>query len=94
MGYIKYDNGIIEQWGEVTITPTTANTPRGQAINFPVPFINVPENINVTPNTAVPGSTVTGWSFAVPSATGMTLYITRTNTTATTLHWRALGHWK
>jgi hypothetical protein len=88
--YIHFGDLCI-QWGRVSITPSAANTPTSKAVTFPVGFSAVPF-VLVSPITSVPATTVTGWSCATPSATAVTVYVTRTNTTATALFWIAIGY--
>lgn len=76
-------------WGRVAITPT-ANTPTSRAVTFPKAFSYTPA-ISVSALTTVPYTTVRGVSFADPSTTGFTAYVTRTNTTSTSLDWIAVG---
>lgn len=73
--------------GVVTITPV-ASTPTSLAVVFPVPLVGTRFACQVTPNTSVPGSTVLTVSYTSLSATGVTLWIYRTGTTATQLSYR------
>ncbi|MEZ7005662.1 hypothetical protein [Streptomyces sp. AD55] len=76
--------------GRASITPTAANTPT--SIN--VTGLNLlGSNIRViaTPSTAVPGTQVLGVGTANVTNTGFTLWLTRTNTTATSIDWIAIG---
>ncbi|MGW2384397.1 hypothetical protein [Streptomyces sp. NPDC001658] len=76
--------------GRLTITPSAANTPTSQNVTG----LNLKgTNIRVvaTAATSVPGSQVTGVGVTNQSATGFTVWVTRTNTTATVIEWHAIG---
>ncbi len=77
------------QHGYVTITPEEANKPTGVEITFNQEFSGTPHCV-ACPATTVPGTVVTGVSVANVSATGMTVYLTRTTTVATNVHWIAM----
>lgn len=78
------------QIGTVSITPSAANTPTGKAVTFPYAFTASPAVV-VSPLSTVPGTTVKGWGQSNVTTTGFTAYVTRSNTTATVLHWIACG---
>ncbi|MGW1160352.1 hypothetical protein ACWD48_19470 [Streptomyces sp. NPDC002519] len=87
-------NGLLSAgnlaWGQVSITPTTAN---------------VPASVNVTglnlmgstflgwavASTAAPGSGVTGASATNVTSTGLTVWVTRTTTATTFVNWLVIG---
>ena len=76
--------------GRLTITPSAANTPTSQNVTG----LNLKgTNIRVvaTAATSVPGSQVTGVGVTNQSATGFTVWVTRTNTTGTVIEWHAYG---
>ena len=77
------------QHGSVKITPSAANTPTFETIEFEKAFSGTPHVI-VTARTAVPGTTVLGVGTAGLSATGAKIYVTRTNTTETVVDWIAI----
>lgn len=72
--------------GVVLVTPTAANTPTSVAVVFDVPFNQVPA-ITVTARTGVPQNVAV--SYQDPATTGFTLWMTRTDTTATSVSWTA-----
>lgn len=77
-------------WGTTNITPSAANTPTSAAVTG----LSVDGSslmAVVTPNTSVPGTQVTGVSFNNLTSSGLTLWLTRTNTTTTTLNWLVIG---
>lgn len=75
--------------GEASITPTAANTPTSQHINFSKSFSGVPVVV-VGIGGTVPGTTVLGASATNITASGFDLYVTRTNTTAVKVYWIAV----
>jgi hypothetical protein len=77
-------------WGSVTITPSAANTPT----SFTVTGLTVRGSTFIaqaTPVTSVPGTQVTGVGVTSVSSTGLTIWLTRTNTTATIIYWMVIG---
>lgn len=75
--------------GEVSITPSAANTPTGIAITFSKTFDGTPK-LFTTAKSTVPGTFVLGTSASGVSQTGATIYVTRTSTTSTGVWWFAL----
>ena len=75
--------------GHVTITPSAANTPT--SVN--VTGLNLTGTVRVVacPNSSNPGTQVTGVGVTGISTTGFTVWLTRTNTTATGIDWIAMG---
>jgi hypothetical protein len=79
-------------WGKATITPV-ANTPTSVTITG-LRTGNVRGKTffaYATPATSVPGTQVTGVGVSAVSSTSLTLWLTRTNTTATSVYWLVLG---
>jgi hypothetical protein len=77
-------------WGSVTITPSAANTPT----SFTVTGLTVRGSTFIAQATAVttvPGTQVTGVGVTSVSSTGLTIWLTRTNTTATIIYWMVIG---
>ncbi|MFF7795535.1 hypothetical protein [Streptomyces sp. NPDC007991] len=75
--------------GRLTITPV-ANTPTSQAVTgLSLKGTNI--RVVACPATTVPGTQVTGVGVTSQSATGFTVWCTRTNTTATVIEWIAYG---
>lgn len=77
------------QHGNVNITPSAANTPTSKVVTFARQFSGSPD-IVASAHTSVPGTTVLGVGTASRSATECTIWLTRTNTTATTINWIAV----
>jgi hypothetical protein len=76
--------------GTTTITPSAVNTPTSASITG----LNLMGSTFLgyaTAATAVPGSAVTGVGITNVTATGATLWVTRTNTTATVVNWMVIG---
>lgn len=89
-GRVLFSNGLLIQWGRESITPV-ANTPTKKEVTFAVAYTDTPVVIT-TPQTAVPGTVVTGSAAASITATGFDCYVTRTGTTATSVGWLAVGY--
>jgi hypothetical protein len=77
-------------YGQVTINPSAANTPTSVNVtglslkgSTFLPYVSAA--------TTVPGSQVTGVGATSPSASGLTVWATRTNTTATIVNWLVMG---
>lgn len=89
-GQIILSNGLMIEWGSVSITPSAANTPTPQAVTFKNAYANTPIVI-ATPQTGAPGTVVTGIGVSGTNTTGFNMVLTRTNTTATSIGWLAIG---
>ena len=87
-GQIRHANGFMIQWGRVSIAPDTANVTKSVIVNYPVPFTHAPIT-HAHPHTSAP--TVVTVSAGTSSVDGFTIYLTRTNTTATWVSWIAVG---
>lgn len=77
-------------WGSVSITPSAANTPTSAAVTG----LDVRGSTFIgfaSASTSVPGTSVTGVSTNGVSASGLTVWLTRTGTTATTVNWLVIG---
>jgi hypothetical protein len=77
------------QYGAVNITPSAANTPTGKAVTFSTAFSGAP-NVIACPACATPGTRVTGVSTSTTSASSVTIYLTRTDTSVTGIRWHAM----
>jgi hypothetical protein len=69
--------------GKVSVTPV-ANQITSLYVPFDIPF-EVAPNVVATANTTVPGTTVQAVSVGGVTTTGFTVYLLRTNTTATSV---------
>lgn len=89
-GWVRFSNGLLIQWGNVTITPV-ANTPTAKAVTFHTPYTDAPI-VLTTAYTTVPGTAVLGDGTANITTTGFDAYVTRTGTTNTGIMWLAIGY--
>lgn len=76
------------QSGRVKIKPV-ANTPTYVQVKFRVPFLATPRVV-CTPATSVPGTQVQEVGHTDVNKDGFKLYLTRTNTTETSVDWIAV----
>lgn len=76
-------------WGSLSITPV-ANTPTSATVSG----LSVKGSTFIglaTPVTSVPGTQVTGVACNNVTSSGLTIWLTRTNTTATVVNWEVIG---
>lgn len=93
-GYLWLNNGYLEQWGRITISPTSANTVTSATVYFPYSYNNAP-SISAIPQVGYPNlvtCSVGAGATLATAKTSMVIYMTRTNTSATTFRWRAKGY--
>lgn len=93
-GYVWDSSGYLVQWGRVTITPDAANTVTNAKVTFKKPFDYQPK-VSADPNVSYPNlvtSSVGGGTTIDASKQSMIIYMTRTNTAATTFQWEAKGY--
>jgi hypothetical protein len=77
-------------YGTVTITPSAPNTPTSQVVSG----LDVQGSTFfafAAPQTAAPGTNVTGVGTNAVTSGGLTVWVTRTNTTATVVNWMVIG---
>ena len=89
-GRVQFSNGLLIQWGVETITPVK-DTPTAKSVTFPVSYTSVPM-VLTTAITTVPGTSVSGNASANITVTGFDAYVTRNNTTNTSVGWVAIGY--
>ena len=77
------------QRGQVSITPTTASTPKSKAISFPTAFAT-PPIVLTTPVDVAPGTVVKGTSATDITTTGCNIWLTRSTLVATPVNWIAI----
>ena len=77
-------------YGSVSITPSAANTPTSAVISG-LGLQGSAFYAQVSANTSAPGTSVTGVSFNNLSASGLTVWLTRANTTTTGVNWMVIG---
>jgi hypothetical protein len=90
--YIRLSDGTQMCWHSFSITPSASNTPTLGAWTFPIAFSATPY-VQVSVNSTVPGTTVTGWSSSGATTTATNVYVTRANTTTTVMLVFAIGRW-
>ena len=76
--------------GTVTITPSAPNTPTSQVVSG-LDVEGTTFFAFAAPQTAAPGSNVTGVGTTAVTTGGLTVWVTRTNTTATVINWMVIG---
>jgi hypothetical protein len=77
-------------YGTVSITPSAANVPTSQVVSG----LDVEGSTFyafAAAQTAAPGSNVTGVGTTAVTSGGLTVWVTRTNTTATVVNWMVIG---
>lgn len=89
-GRVHFSNGLLIQWGNVTITPVS-NTPTAKAVTFDVSYTDAPV-VLTTAYTTVPGTSVLGDAAANITTTGFDAYVTRIGTTNSGVMWVAIGY--
>lgn len=93
-GQYKTHDGLLLQWGNVTITPTAADTPTTAVVKFPLAYASTPITL-ATPVTSVPQSLSVSTQRTVGVVTdntkAMAVTLTRSGTTATGIVWLAVG---
>ncbi|MGW1157783.1 hypothetical protein ACWD48_06055 [Streptomyces sp. NPDC002519] len=77
-------------WGFVSITPTAPNTPTSVMVQG-LSVAGSTFHAFVTANSGVPGTSMLGVSAASVSSTGLTVWLTRSNTATTTVYWMLIG---
>lgn len=87
-GIIKIGQNICIQYGSLTARVDTGNTPKNISFNFNTPFATCYELIPVLETSAVNGCQVCRGS--ITASTG-SIWFNRTNTSATIVHWIAIG---
>lgn len=89
-GRCHFSNGLLIQWGNVTITPDPS-TPTTKAVKFDAAYTDAPV-VLTTAYTTVPGTSVLGDAAANITTTGFDAVVTRTGTTNTGVMWLAIGY--
>lgn len=90
-GVYHYSNGLLIQFGTVSITPIAANTSTLLTVTYPVAYTNRP-NLFVTPQTSIPEILSVAVGQGSVNYVDFGIYITRTNTNPTTIHWLSIGY--
>lgn len=77
-------------YGTVSITPSAPNTPTSQVVSG----LDLQGSVFyafAAPQTAAPGTNVTGVGTTAVTAGGLTVWVSRTNTTTTVINWMVIG---
>lgn len=89
-GNFRLNNGFCIQWGKVSITPTAANTTYNMAVKFPTAYAEKP-NVFIVGQSSAPQVYSASIGQGSTDTDAFDIYINRTNTTATSFHWVAIG---
>jgi hypothetical protein len=93
-GQYRTHDGLLLQWGVVTITPTEANVATTSVVTFSRPYIADPL-VMLTPITSVPGNLSVGivrtTEVVGDTKAAIGVVLTRNGTTATGIQWLAIG---
>ncbi|MBR5862291.1 MAG: hypothetical protein IKZ08_03080 [Bacteroidales bacterium] len=93
-GVYKTHDGLLLQWGLVSITPTAADTPTSVLVVYPEAYADTPA-VFATLATSVPQNVSVGiqrTASLVPDVKkGIAITLTRNSTTSTGVYWLAIG---
>lgn len=89
-GRYQISDGLLLQWGKVSITPSAANTPEKLTVTFPIAYTQRP-NILIIPQTSAPQNMSTSIGQGSTAVTSFDIYLSRTTATATSIQWLAIG---
>lgn len=92
-GHILYNNGLLLQWGAVSVTPTAVNTVTQLVVNFPIAYAERP---HITGTLLVNSPQVVSWSMGVGDnaaapLNSLRIYMNRSTMHATPFRWLAVG---
>ncbi|WJV67489.1 phage tail protein [Pectobacteriaceae bacterium CE70] len=92
-GYQVLPNGLILQWGTLSMTSTSANTYTILPFLFPITFPTALCSISGSIRTGLAGDAYTSFSFEKATNAGATLYYTTAGTDMfPTINWMAVGY--
>lgn len=84
-------DGILIQWGTITITPTAKDTPTSGIVTFGFPFLETPL-VFTNEVTSVPHNVAVGVMRAnMDAKKQVEIVLTRADTTSTVINWLAVG---
>lgn len=84
-------DGLLLQWGTVTITPTAADTPTSAIVNFPLAYASTPL-VFTQEVTSVPQNVAVGvMRNAVDVLRQIEVVLARADTVSTVINWFAIG---
>lgn len=93
-GRYRTEDGLLLQWGTVSITPTAANTATSAVVTYPLPFAETPA-VFVTPITSAPNTLTVGiqrsGDLVSDNKLKVAVTLVRSGTTSTGINWLAIG---
>lgn len=93
-GRYRTEDGLLMQWGGVSITPTAANTATTAVVTFPLPYLETP-TVFVTPVTSVPDTLSVGiqrsGDLVGDNKLKVAITLVRAGLTSTGINWLAIG---
>lgn len=93
-GRYRMDDGLLLQWGSVSITPSAANEPTTAVVTFPLPYLETPLVV-VTPSTSVPHTLSVGvqrgTDLVGDPKLKVAITLVRAGLTSTSISWLAIG---
>lgn len=93
-GRYRTEDGLLMQWGGVSITPTAANEATTAVVTFPLPFTEAP-TVFVTPVTSVPNTLSVGiqrsGDLVGDNKLKVAVTLVRAGLTSTGINWLAIG---
>lgn len=93
-GRYRTEDGLLMQWGGVSITPTAANEATSAVVTFPLPFTETP-TVFVTPVTSVPNTLSVGiqrsGDLVGDPKLKVAITLVRAGLTSTGINWLAVG---
>lgn len=93
-GQYKTHDGLLLQWGNVTLTPTAADTPTTVVVNFPLAYETPPSTLAAPISSApqaVSVSTQRDTDLVEDNTKAVAITLTRSGTSATGIVWLAVG---
>ena len=92
-GHILYNNGLLLQWGMVSVTPTAVNMTAQLRVVFPIAYAYRP---HITGTLLSNTPTDVDWAMGVGTSetearTGLVVYVTRGSLYAAPIRWMAVG---
>ena len=92
-GHILYNNGLLLQWGTLSIMPTALDVVTGVNVLFPIPYKSRP---HISGTILVNSPQVVSWSMGVGTTLeagvqGLMIYMIRQTMHATPFRWMAIG---
>lgn len=93
-GRYRMEDGLLLQWGSVSIAPSAANEPTTAIVTFPLPYLETPL-VLVTPSTSVPNTLSVGVQRGVDLVGDpklkVAITLVRAGLTSTSISWLAIG---